>query len=185
MGKHFWSDQEDETLKKLWNGGSGVDQIAGHGIFGGRRTKNAIISRAHRLDLPPHRTNKSPAAKDQRGGRKASITLGGIAPQSDGPVVDVGTIDDPLEKMMDTVFGPTRLADLAPRHCRWPEGYPRDPGFHFCGQEKKRGLPYCEAHAEKAYEPPKISNRSKPRFAAAAGTSRRPRCRTKRKTKLN
>ena len=39
------------------------------------------------------------------------------------------------------------------RMCRWPIGDPSDNEFHFCGHKPKRGSPYCEAHARKAYQP--------------------------------
>jgi GcrA cell cycle regulator len=38
--------------------------------------------------------------------------------------------------------------------CRWPIGDPQDAGFHFCGKNKVAGLPYCEFHARRAFQPP-------------------------------
>ena len=38
------------------------------------------------------------------------------------------------------------LVDLEPRHCRWPIGDPKQPGFAFCGHEQHPGSSYCPAH---------------------------------------
>ena len=35
--------------------------------------------------------------------------------------------------------------------CRWPVNDPLDPDFHFCGDDKIPGLPYCETHARRAF----------------------------------
>jgi hypothetical protein len=35
--------------------------------------------------------------------------------------------------------------------CAWPEGDPKQPGFHFCGAPAQPGCPYCAEHAAKAY----------------------------------
>jgi GcrA cell cycle regulator len=44
------------------------------------------------------------------------------------------------------------LADLQPDQCRWPEGEPREEGFHFCGDKIVAGKPYCKIHCARAYE---------------------------------
>jgi GcrA cell cycle regulator len=50
--------------------------------------------------------------------------------------------------------------DLFPDGCMWPLGHPTDAGFRFCGEERVKNvrghlLPYCAAHAAKAYQKPK------------------------------
>ncbi|MFN3625975.1 MAG: GcrA family cell cycle regulator [Hyphomicrobium sp.] len=42
------------------------------------------------------------------------------------------------------------LATLQPNECRWPIGDPQLPGFHFCGELKEDGQPYCATHAARA-----------------------------------
>ena len=44
-----------------------------------------------------------------------------------------------------------KLVDLKPTSCRWPEGDPKDPDFHFCGKEALPGKSYCEEHSQVAY----------------------------------
>lgn len=36
--------------------------------------------------------------------------------------------------------------ELDRHRCRYPEGEPRTPEFHFCGQEPMKGSPYCGRH---------------------------------------
>ena len=60
-----------------------------------------------------------------------------------------------------------RIQTLAECHCRWPIGDPQHPDFHFCGKTKVAGLPYCEFHARRAFQPPQ-SRRREPAPAPAA-----------------
>lgn len=39
--------------------------------------------------------------------------------------------------------------------CRWPFDAPNGKGFHFCGRAPSAGLPYCEVHSRRAYQPEK------------------------------
>ena len=43
--------------------------------------------------------------------------------------------------------------------CRWPIGDPQHADFHFCGKNKVAGLPYCEFHARRAFQPPQVRRR--------------------------
>ena len=45
--------------------------------------------------------------------------------------------------------------------CRWPIGDPQLADFHFCGKKKVTGLPYCEAHARRAFQPPQARRRDR------------------------
>lgn len=42
--------------------------------------------------------------------------------------------------------------DLAAHHCRWPEGDPKKPGFHFCGRPMDRTSSYCAHHHARAVD---------------------------------
>lgn len=45
------------------------------------------------------------------------------------------------------------METLLPNECRWPIGDPQLPGFHFCGEIKQDGYPYCKRHAAQATTP--------------------------------
>ena len=49
---------------------------------------------------------------------------------------------------------PKTVETLEYNHCRWPYGDPQHKDFHFCGGEKTPGLPYCEYHCRRAFQPP-------------------------------
>ena len=42
---------------------------------------------------------------------------------------------------------------LMPDDCRWPIGDPQSDDFHFCGERKQDGHPYCETHIRSASTP--------------------------------
>ena len=44
-----WSEEEDDTLLALWERGNSISDIA---IQMGNRTRNSVIGRVHRLNLP-------------------------------------------------------------------------------------------------------------------------------------
>ncbi len=48
----FWTDERVETLKAGWAAGLFAQQIAEQ--IGRRCTRNMVIGKAHRLNLPPH-----------------------------------------------------------------------------------------------------------------------------------
>ena len=46
------------------------------------------------------------------------------------------------------------LLELEAGDCRWPVGTPGEKDFGFCARPKTAGLPYCEGHVRRAYQPP-------------------------------
>ncbi len=48
---------------------------------------------------------------------------------------------------MQKIKSPKTIESLEVDDCRWPIGDPRRPDFHFCGEQKTIGRPYCARHA--------------------------------------
>jgi GcrA cell cycle regulator len=46
----------------------------------------------------------------------------------------------------------TGLLDLNEKICKWPNGHPGEPDFHFCGNPANPGFPYCVQHCGVAYQ---------------------------------
>lgn len=155
-----WTDKEDACLRRHWLQGLEVSLIAPE-LPG--RNKNMIISRAHRLGLPPH----------QRKVTATVIPIGQRPPPRTSVQTDVPAVPrqmkpikstEPAEPVVsetallpDTPSPPefrVGLLDLEAQHCRWPIGDPRSEKFHFCGRDKVSGLPYCSGHAQIAYVSP-------------------------------
>jgi GcrA cell cycle regulator len=136
-----WTDEVMARLQTLWAEGHSTAEI-------GRRlniSKNAVVGKAHRLNLPPR---PSPI-------RRASAD--GAAPRPAAPRRAQGPTLPPLSAAI-SVPGPTlRAITPAPKQtlratpCCWPIGEPGKPSFHFCSAVSVPGKPYCEDHAAIAY----------------------------------
>jgi GcrA cell cycle regulator len=66
---------------------------------------------------------------------------------------------------------PKTVETLERNDCRWPLGDPREPDFHFCGQPRVEGRPYCELHCRAAFMPPRsreLQSRALPPVRRAA-----------------
>lgn len=131
-----WTDERVALLKKLWVEGKSAAEIAK--TLGGGLTRNAVIGKAHRLKLS---NRVSPI---QQNTKKSVI--------AERVVQEKPVLVRPANTSKGT--GGVAMVNLKEYMCRWPEGDPKEPGFHFCGAEKVPGLPYCDAHARVAYQAP-------------------------------
>jgi GcrA cell cycle regulator len=151
-----WNDVTTRKVRDLWAEGHSTAEI-------GRRmgvSKNAVVGKAHRLDLP---ARSSPIRK---GGHQAVIapkraprlkrvqTLPSLAAAVvPAPVTTPDTVSPTGTARDDTApvpaRRPTTRCDGSP--CCWPIGKPGQPGFGFCDAPITTRAPYCEAHARKAY----------------------------------
>lgn len=163
-----WTDERVEQLKKLWSEGLSASQIAGR--LGGV-TRNAVIGKVHRLGLSGRVSAPSGAVKRQgprittprRVAKPKFTTVGNLALralyQPDA---------EPYTPVCEEIEIPTAerksLLDLTESSCRWPIGDPQTSEFHFCNRSKVTGLPYCEAHARRAFQPPQARRREREEF---------------------
>ncbi|MDD2325767.1 MAG: GcrA family cell cycle regulator [Alphaproteobacteria bacterium] len=169
-----WTEQQIETLKKMWGNGYSANDIAKN--LGGGVTRNAVIGKAHRLKLSacaaasracvdhPSKTVGVVVTKINKVSSKRRSMLRAMPP--------VQAVDKPASVATTIVRRPVlRPIETARRsegipvtkagehHCRWPIGDPRSPDFRFCGCQTQEGLPYCTHHARIAYQT--ISRRSR------------------------
>ena len=151
-----WNDERVETLKKLWQEGLSASQIASR--IGGV-TRNAVIGKVHRLGLsgraPTSRTATTrPRVRIAAPRRPAKprfaapgqVSLRPFGMESEPYVSTYEEIDIPLAERKS-------LLDLVESSCRWPIGDPQNAEFHFCNGSKVAGLPYCEHHSRRAFQP--------------------------------
>jgi GcrA cell cycle regulator len=141
-----WNEETIARIQALWAEGLSTAEI-------GRRmgiTKNAVVGKAHRLNLParPSPIRRVPGEKSAR---RASIkrtvgpTLATLA-SSARPV--------PAPSRQPVVL---RQVPSQPRPagrvsaCCWPLGEPGTKDFRFCGDPTVPAKPYCEEHAALAY----------------------------------
>ncbi|HEX5325131.1 MAG TPA: GcrA family cell cycle regulator [Acetobacteraceae bacterium] len=152
-----WTDEIILRLRALWDEGHSTAEI-------GRQlgmSKNAVVGKAHRLDLPARpspirRDGSAPRPRRPSVPRVAGPTLPPLAStRTPGPSFTVPT---PRPVAVRRVAAPApRLQPVAPRPygrvitCCWPIGEPGTRSFRFCDDASVPGKPYCEQHASVAY----------------------------------
>jgi GcrA cell cycle regulator len=159
-----WTDERVELLKKLWAEGLSASQIAGRL---GSVTRNAVIGKVHRLGLSgrattsrmkSHRARPRMAAKRlAKGGRFAPLGN----PAFRALYAEAEVYQPPAEELVIPENERKYIQTLDECSCRWPIGDPQMSEFHFCGKKKVPGLPYCEFHARRAFQPPQTRRRER------------------------
>jgi GcrA cell cycle regulator len=153
-----WNDERVELLKKLWAEGLSASQIAGRI---GSVTRNAVIGKVHRLGLSGRATTtrmkshrpRTRTVPAKRAPAKPRFTNVGNTALRD-LYRDAEPYVAPAEELVIPVAERRSIQTLEECSCRWPIGDPQDADFHFCGKTKVTGLPYCEFHARRAFQPP-------------------------------
>jgi GcrA cell cycle regulator len=135
-----WTDETIAKLRTLWAEGLSTAEI-------GRRlniSKNAVVGKAHRLNLP---SRPSPIRRAE----------GDATPRPAAPKRAQGPTLPPLAASMGAPVPTLRAIMPTPKYtmratpCCWPIGEPGKPSFHFCNASAVAGKPYCEEHASIAY----------------------------------
>jgi GcrA cell cycle regulator len=175
-----WNDERVELLKKLWSEGLSASQIAGR--LGGV-TRNAVIGKVHRLGLSGRATTSRMKSHRPRARAAAAATQRRMqqktrfAPQGNPALRALYQPEaEPFTPTVEELVIPLKerrtIQTLAECSCRWPIGDPQNADFHFCGKNKVTGLPYCEFHARRAFQPPQPRRRDReivvPALARAA-----------------
>jgi GcrA cell cycle regulator len=167
-----WNDEAIARLRALWDEGHSTAEI-------GRRmavSKNAVVGKAHRLNLP---ARPSPIRRDATGAaprppaprRVTGPTLPPLpaaaelvrAPQASepAPVLAAAPIvvpqPAPVPQMRAPMPMPAPVLRPLPQprsrnaSCCWPIGEPGTKSFRFCDAEATPNKPYCNEHAQLAY----------------------------------
>jgi len=167
-----WTEQQIETLKKMWGNGYSANDIAKN--LGGGVTRNAVIGKAHRLKLSagaasarpsvehPSKTAGVVVAKINKISKRRPMLRGIASAQvSEMPQRTTAIIRQPVLRPIETARRSEGIpvTKAGEHHCRWPIGDPRSPDFRFCGCDTQEGLPYCTHHARIAYQT--VSRRSR------------------------
>lgn len=153
-----WNEERVELLKKLWAEGLSASQIAGRL---GEVTRNAVIGKVHRLGLSGRATTSRMKSHRPRPRAQAAKRLArprfpqvGNSPLHRLYQADTEPYVPPAEELVIPLAERRSIETLAECDCRWPIGDPQESDFHFCGKKKVVGLPYCEFHARRAFQPP-------------------------------
>jgi|SRR5687767_15168124 len=153
-----WTEEKVTVLTTLRDQGYSCSQIGD--VIG--MSRNAVIGKVHRLKLSAPRKEKrsgmlKPTRRSETGLlRKRVLTPRPLemrrlaekmhAVELHPPAALLPTVP-PSEQGVPGVS----LLDLQPHHCRWPIGEVGAADFHFCGDHRVEGRPYCSAHCRLAF----------------------------------
>ena len=137
-----WTDEKVEKLKDLWKKGHTASQIA---EALGDTTRNAVIGKAHRLDLEARAPSKGSGASISR--ENKPVRKGSSATSRKAKFQSI---------LLDKSFepeNPKSLENLTDETCKWPIGHPNEEKFYFCGRKPEGEFPYCKLHVLYAFQP--------------------------------
>jgi GcrA cell cycle regulator len=137
-----WTEEKVEKLKELWGKGDTANQIAE--IIGGI-SRNAVIGKAHRLNLSAKLVRKSKISSSinrtnfetknfERRSRKNKFR----------------------SLLLDKNFEPAKnlsLEELTENTCKYMEGHPNEKSASFCGRKNVEKFSYCPLHLIVVFQP--------------------------------
>ena len=137
-----WTDEKVEKLKELWAKGHTASQIS---EMLGDTTRNAVIGKAHRLNLQARAPSKHKPMQQKQGERPAKRIAQPMSRKSKFQSI---LLDKNFEAEK-----PTSLENLTEKTCKWPIGHPDEETFYFCGRKPEDKFVYCKLHVLYAFQP--------------------------------
>tara|TARA_B100001057_G_scaffold131418_1_gene130668 strand:+ start:147 stop:638 length:492 start_codon:yes stop_codon:yes gene_type:complete len=137
-----WTDEKVNKLKDLWGKGQTASQIAE--IIGGV-SRNAVIGKAHRLNLSAKIKTRSAITNNNIGTIKSNVNL------------KKGSRKQRFRSLLlDKNFEPAKnlqLEDLNEQTCKYMEGHPDEKDSSFCGRKTIDKFSYCPLHLMIVFQP--------------------------------
>ena len=128
-----WTPEKVEKLKELWGKGNTASEIAQ--ILGGV-TRNAVIGKAHRLNLSEKiQTKKNLSFSTNNNVNENKVSRKNLRRGKFKSLI----IDKDFEPE-----NPKQLEELDENSCKWPIGHPNEDGFYFCGRTSLKDFSYCK-----------------------------------------
>ena len=137
-----WTPDREKKLKDLWKKGHTASQIAS---IIGDTTRNAVIGKAHRLNLQARAISKKITSKTKTEENNVPTREGKLSRKARFKAL-----------LLDKNFepeNPKKLEELTDETCRWPIGHPYEKTFYFCGRKSMEKFPYCKLHVLYAFQP--------------------------------
>ena len=136
-----WTPEKVQKLKELWGKGNTASEIAQ--ILGGV-TRNAVIGKAHRLNLSGKiQTKKSSSLSNNNYENENKISRKNLRKGKFKSLI----IDKDFEPE-----NPKQLEELDENSCKWPIGHPNEDNFYFCGRTSVKDFSYCKLHLLYAFQ---------------------------------
>ncbi len=138
-----WTDEKVNKLRDLWGKGQTASQIAE--IIGGV-SRNAVIGKAHRLNLSAKIKTRSTAVQNNivTHAQNASSNKKNTRKQRFRSL------------LLDKNFEPAKnlqLEQLNENTCKYMEGHPSEKDSSFCGRKTIEKFSYCPLHIMIVFQP--------------------------------
>tara|TARA_B100000614_G_C14248623_1_gene369825 strand:- start:33 stop:527 length:495 start_codon:yes stop_codon:yes gene_type:complete len=137
-----WTEEKVNKLKELWGKGQTASQIAE--IIGGV-SRNAVIGKAHRLNLSSKIKTKSAVQpiKNYIKNENSNLNFKGKRGKF-------------KSLLLDKNFEPAKnlcLEELTEDTCKYMEGNPNESDSSFCGRKNVEKFSYCPLHLMVVFQP--------------------------------
>ena len=139
----MWTEEKVKILKDLWGKGKTASQIAE--IIGGV-SRNAVIGKAHRLNLSAKINNKNVSVSYEKKFETDSKKEGKKR-------LSRSRFKSLLIEKDFEPENPKQLEELDENSCKWPIGHPDEKSFYFCGRKSLKDFSYCKLHLLYAFQP--------------------------------
>ena len=141
-----WTPEKEKKLRELWKKGHTASKIA---ELIGDTTRNAVIGKAHRLNLQARAASKKslPRANAENDNTQKART------QKLGKKARFRAL------LLDKNFepeNPKKLEELTDKTCRYPNNHPGDENFYFCGRKPYEKEVYCRLHLMLCFQPKNV-----------------------------
>ena len=137
-----WTQEKVNKLKEMWGKGQTASQIAE--IIGGV-SRNAVIGKAHRLNLSSKIKTKS-----------SNQINNNFIKNQNSEIQLKGKRGKFKSLLLDKNFEPAKnlsLEELTEDTCKYMEGNPNEKDASFCGRKNVEKFSYCPLHLMVVFQP--------------------------------